>query len=141
MLGQVFESGFLKFWRFSPRRVAEATGQLDANNDLMDDNSEFPARDADLFNAQATMLRADGTPTGATWDAADLINPSIKPGETRTVDYSTAIPGGLGGNLNVDVALRFRSFAPYLFRQLELDSLLPIPIIDMATTSATVTIN
>jgi len=85
-----------------------------------------------LFNVQATMLRADSVPTGFTWDAVYLTNPSIKAGETRVAEYEFAVPADVSGNLTVDVALRFRSFPPYVIRGLGLDSLLPIPIINMA---------
>lgn len=121
--------------------VLFSSGQLDANDDLMDDNSEFPERDTNLFNAQATMLRADSTPTGSTWEAAYLINPSIAAGQTKTVDYSFNVPAGTTGNLTMAINLRFRSFAPSLFRALELDSLLPIPIIDMAEDTLIVATN
>ena len=126
--------------RDGAQNVVYTSGQLDANDDLMDEYSEFPERDPDLFNAQATMLRADGTPTGNTWEAADLINPAIAPGETRTVDYSFTVPASAVDPLTVEVTLRFRSFPPYLLRGLGLDSLLPVPIIDMAGDTLTVTV-
>ena len=112
--------------------VVYSSGQLDENDDLMDGHSSFPERDPDLFNVQATMLRADSVPTGFTWDAVYLTNPSIKAGETRVAEYEFAVPADVSGNLTVDVALRFRSFPPYVIRGLGLDSLLPIPIINMA---------
>ena len=121
--------------------VIYASGRLDANNDLMDDHSEFPERDADLFNAQATMLRADSTPTGATWEAAYLANPSLRSGETRIIDYGFLVPSGTTGDLTLAVTLRFRSFPPYVFRGLGLNSLLPIPIINMAEDTLTITTN
>lgn len=124
--------------RDNQQNVIYESGQLDANLDLMDDHSEFSARDTDLFNAQATMFRADSTLASGTWDVAYMTDPSIKPGETRTVDYTVSVPSGLTGTLSVDVDLRFRSFPPYLFRSLGLDSLLPIPIIDMASANNTV---
>jgi hypothetical protein len=120
--------------------VLFSTGQLDANNDLMDERSEFGEIDDQLFNAQAQMYRADGRPTGNTWDAASLENPAIQAGETRMVNYSFMVPAGLQGDLTMDIALRFRSFPPYLIRGLGLDSLLPIPIIDMAETSRMVAV-
>lgn len=126
--------------RDNSQNIVYSSGQLDANLDLMDDHSEFAARDTDLFNAQATMYRADSSLAAGTWDVAYMTNPSIEPGETRTVDYTIPVPPGLTGNLSVDVTLRFRSFPPYLFRSLGLDSLLPIPIIDMATSARTVTL-
>jgi len=118
-----------------------SSGGLDANDDLMDEHSAFPFRDTALFNAQATMLRADSTPTGATWEAAYLTNPSIRAGETRTIDYGFVVPSGTIGNLNLRVALLFRSFPPYVFRGLALDSLLPIPIISMAEDTVLIATN
>ena len=121
--------------------VLYSSGELDVNNDLKDDHSEFPERDTALFNAQATMLRADSTPTGATWEAAYLTNPSIRAGETRTVNYGFTVPTGTTGNLTLAVILRFRSFPPYVFRGLALDSLLPIPIINMAEDTVIIATN
>ena len=118
--------------------VIYASGDLDANEDLKDANSAFPERDLDLFNTQATMLRADSTPTGLTWEARYLTNPSIKPNETRTVNYAVDVPAGTAGPLQVEIKVRFRSFPPYVMRALGTESLLPIPIIDMAETTRTV---
>jgi hypothetical protein len=118
--------------------VIYESGGLDANGDLKDANSAFPERDPDLFNTQATMLRADSVPTGLTWEARYLINPSIKPQETRTADYAVTVPGGTAGPLQVEIKVRFRSFPPYVMRALGTESLLPIPIIDMAETVRTV---
>lgn len=116
------------------------SGQLDANGDLMDKHSGFPERDQNLFNTQASMLRADSSETGFPWDAAYLTNPSIKPGETRVVDYQVPVPGSASGTLSVEIKLRFRSFPPYVIRSLGLENLLPIPIIDMAELQQTVVI-
>jgi len=116
------------------------SGQLDANGDLMDRHSAFPVRDPDLFNTQASMLRADSSETGFPWDAAYLTNPSIKPGETRIVNYSIQVPESSSGTLSIEMKLRFRSFPPYVIRSLGLAYLLPIPIIDMAELQQTVTI-
>lgn len=122
-------------------RVFYSSGLLDANSDLMNDNSAFPARDPDLFNAQATMRRADGQATGFTWDAVGLDNPSIRAGETRAVTYDFDVPPGTPGPITVDVVLRFRSFPPYVFRALGLESLLPIPIIDMEQETRQISVN
>ncbi len=108
-----------------------SSGQLDANGDLMNEHSAFAARDPDLFNAQATMRRADGAATGFTWDAVGLDDPTIRPGETRLHTYEFDVPPDTPGPVTVDVTLRFRTFPPYVFRALGLDTLLPIPIIDM----------
>ncbi len=121
------------------QNVIFSSGQLDANDDLMDRYSAFPERDSALFNAQATMLKADSS-DASVWNAVGLDNPSIKPGETRIINYSFDVPNGTTGDITIDVVLKFRSFAPHLFRSLSLDSLLPIPIIDMNTDNFTVTI-
>lgn len=115
--------------------VLYSSGQLDPNDDLMD-----TIHDPDLFNAQATMLRADSVPTGSTWEAVYLINPTIKAGETRVVDYGFTVPQEVAGDLTVEIVLRFRSFPPSVFRGLDLDSLLPIPIVDMAAETLSVSI-
>ncbi len=128
--------------RNSNDEIVFSSGQLDANDDLMDRYSGFLERDTFLFNAQATMLKADGS-DASVWDVDSLVNPSIKPGETKVVNYSFATPefaGAVGEELTIEVTLRFRSFAPYLFRELGLDSLLPIPIIDMNSTTHSISI-
>jgi hypothetical protein len=112
-----------------------SSGLLEDNDDLMDLD-----RDPDLYNAQATMLRADGTPTGATWEATDLVNPSIAPGETTDWSYTFDIPANTVGPLQIEATLRFRSFPPGLFRDLGLEHLLPIPIFDMEGDTLTVDI-
>lgn len=127
--------------RDAQQRVLFTSGQLDANGDLMNESSAYPGRDPHLFNAQSTMRRADGAATGFTWDAVSHENPSIIAGETRYVPYNFTIPDDAVGPITVDVALRFRSFPPYVFRALELHSLLPIPIIDMEQATRQITIN
>jgi len=117
-----------------------ATGQLDANDDLMDQHSAYPERDSNLFNIQATMLRADSIPTLLTWEAAYLNNPSIKPGDTATADFGFVVPAQTSTDLTVDVKLHYRSFPPYVIRSLDLDSLLPITIIEMASETRNVTL-
>lgn len=107
--------------------VLYTSGGLDENGDLMDSS-----RDPDLFNAQATMLKADSTPTFNTWEALYLINPSIRPGETRRVEYHIDTRDAFPGPLTSNIRLRFRSFPPPLLRALGLHELLPVPIIDMA---------
>jgi len=109
-----------------------SSGALDENGDLFD-----RASDPGLFNAQATMLKADSTPTLNTWEAEYLINPSIRPGETRRVEYHVDTHAATAGLLTADVRLRFRSFPPPLLRALGLHDLLPIPIIDMAEATVT----
>jgi hypothetical protein len=110
--------------------ILYASGQLDGNDDIIEDD--------DLFNAQSTMLRADGMPTRATWEAAAIENPGITPGETRDVQYGFVVPVEASGELSIDVTLRFRSFSPSSLRDLGLDQLLPIPVVNMAEVNQTV---
>ncbi|MFQ5498150.1 MAG: multiheme c-type cytochrome [Candidatus Zixiibacteriota bacterium] len=117
-----------------------SSGMFDANDDLMDESSDFPERDPDLVNYQAQMLRADSTKTGATWEAAGLDNPAIYPNQTRHETYSVAVPQGTAGPLSVEMKLRFRSFGPSTFRAFGQEDLLPIPIVDMASGLSTVTV-
>lgn len=109
-----------------------SSGGLDEDGDLLD-----RALDPDLFNAQATMLKADSMPTYNTWEAAFLVNPSIRPGETRRVEYHIDTRAARPGPLTANVHLRFRSFPPPLLRALGLHDFLPVPIIDMAEVSIT----
>ena len=110
------------------------SGLLDANLDII--------QDPQLVSYQATMRKADSTVTGATWDARYLDNPSIKPGEIRPATFVVPIPGIVtGGDYNVDVKLHFRSFSPALFRDIGLDSLLPIPVIEMQSVTRITTVS
>ncbi len=115
-----------------------SSGQLDVNDDLMDEESEFTQRDSSLFNLQSTMRRADGSKTMLTWDVTSLDNPALRAGQTQSAPYAFNVPQSATGPLSINVALRYRSFPPWVIRSLDLQSLLPITIIDMNTGSATV---
>lgn len=117
-----------------------SSGMLDANDDIMDDDSEFPERDADLFNLQSTMLRADSSKTWAPWEIAYLVDPTLKAGDSREADYSFTVPGTAVSPFTVDIALRYRTFPPHILREFELDWMLPLPIINMVEMSQVVTI-
>jgi hypothetical protein len=120
--------------------VRDGTGSMVYSSGQLDDDGNL-IQDEDLFNARATMLRVTGEPTGVTWEAADLVNPSIEAGETRTVNYDFTIPQNVSGNLTIDVGLHYRSFSPSLLRGLNLGHLLPIQIIDMEESSKVVTVS
>jgi hypothetical protein len=122
------------------QNIVYSSGQLDANNDLMDDNSEYPERDSALFQTKATLFRKNGSHADGTWDAASIVNETIAPYETRVVDYIFTIPNGLSGNLTAEVILRYRSFPPHLVRSIGLQELLPLPIIDMNIDTLNITI-
>lgn len=119
-----------------------SSGQLDANDDLMDAFSELvdTTQDPYLYNAQAKIFRADGAQTQLVWESAFLENPAVMPGKTDTVSYTATAPAVANGSLTVAVKLRFRSFPPYTLRSLGLSDLLPIPIVDMYDTTITVTV-
>ncbi len=116
--------------------IVWSTGQLDANNDLMDEDSEFGVVDSSLWNTTATMYRGDGVKTGFTWQAEIQDNPAITAGETRQVEFT--IPGTLPlGTYTIEVKLNFRTHPPAVLRSLELDDLLPLRVIEMETASST----
>ncbi len=115
-----------------------SSGQLDANDDLMNEDSEFPERDSSLFNLQSTMRRADGSKTMVTWDVTSLDNPALHAGQTKLAPYTFTIPSTAVGPLSIRTALRYRSFPPSVVRSLALDAILPITIIDMNVDTAVV---
>ncbi len=117
-----------------------SSGQLDSNMDLMDDESELSQRDSSLFNLQSTMRRADGSKTMLTWDVVSLDNPALRAGQTQSAPYSLQIPPTAVGPLSISATLKYRSFPPWVIRSLNLQSLLPIAIIDMNSGAATVQI-
>ncbi|MFQ5607665.1 MAG: multiheme c-type cytochrome [Candidatus Zixiibacteriota bacterium] len=114
------------------------SGQLDANDDLLTEESAYPARDTALTSYHATMYRADSIKTFLPWEVDYLVNPGIKPAETKTAQYTFDVPPGAQAPLSVYVSVRYRSFPPFLFRDLGLDSLLPVPIFDMAQQTVSV---
>ncbi len=116
------------------------SGQLDVNNDLMNENSSFPERDNDLYLVQSKLYRADGIQTLLTWEAHSMITNGIKAGETKRATYKFAVPTGTLGPLTVDAVLSYRMFPPHVIRDLALDSLLPIPVFEMANKTQTITI-
>ncbi len=115
-----------------------SSGQLDANDDLMDEESKFPQRDSSLFNLQSVMRRADGSKTMLTWDVYSLDNPALHAGQTQLASYAFDVPPLTTGPLSINATLRYRSFPPWVIRSLDLESVLPITIIDMNIGSATV---
>ncbi|MBS4029407.1 MAG: hypothetical protein KGZ58_12325 [Ignavibacteriales bacterium] len=88
------------------------SGHLDANGDLLDTNSAFPARDRNLALFAGTLYKHGEFSNVFEMDS--LVNNSIPPFESRLAKYNFKIP--TGGSWNVKVRLLFRPFGPYLLR-------------------------
>jgi len=118
-----------------------SSGQQDANGDLMNNYSELaPNQDPFLYNAQAKIFRADSVQTQLVWEATFLENPAIMPGKEDTASYTAMAPAATNGSLTVSVKLRYRTFPPYTLRLVNLDNLMPLPIVDMFDTTISVAV-
>ncbi len=80
----------------------------------------------------AALQGMDGGPTWYPWRAAGLDESGLLGfGEERRIAYAIDIPDGAAGPLQVDLALRYRPFAPALLREIGLEELLPIEVFDL----------
>jgi hypothetical protein len=95
-------------------------------------DSLLTTTDADLVSFGSHLLDAQGQPTFFLWRAVGIDEGRLlRHGATRPADYTFDVPPGTPGPLTVDVALRFRSFAPQQLTELGLERLLPIRIFTM----------
>jgi len=96
------------------------SGHLDMNGDLFDHHSEFVKNGA--LPADSLLTLFNGTPlkNGVEipffWEADSVINRSIPAFQTRTAVYP--VSGLVRGKYFVLVRLRFRSFPPWLLREI-----------------------
>ena len=106
--------------------TAYRSGHLDANGDLMDENSALrPGGDADLVIFNGALYK-NGEPSNV-FELDSLVNRSIPPFGMRAARYRFVIADP--GRWNVKARLLFRPFGPYLFRSLgaeEYTTALPI---------------
>jgi hypothetical protein len=131
-----FRQMWIEVYAWDNVDTAYRSGDLDANRDLRDANSQLdPGGDRDLVLFSGTLFR-DGVPTNV-FELDSLVNNSIKPFETRTGQYELLLPRS--GTWTVRARLLFRPFGPYLFRGLGADQYISeIPTFEMNVVTSTV---
>jgi hypothetical protein len=107
------------------------SGDLDANQDLRDSNSELdPNGDPDLVNYTSVLEGGDDV---TVFTATGIQNNLIPANAIRSSNYRIGVPAGAAGPVHVAVRLRFRAFPPYKARSLgHADLVDRIPIFEMA---------
>ncbi len=114
------------------------TGGLDANGDLRDAFSALePYGDEDLLSLSSNLLDARGNPTILTWQAKEHVSRSLGPLHARTYTLFVPTSSTTQGPLSVQATVKFRPFAPFLFRVLQIPEQ-PQPIYDVAQARAAV---
>jgi len=115
------------------------SGHLDANGDLMDNNSALrPNEDADLTIFNGTLYK-EGHESNV-FELDSLVNKSLAPFESRVAEYR--FTPSAAGEWNIRSRLLFRPFGPYLFRSLGADAYVTeLPVFEMVAREATVTID
>jgi len=110
------------------------SGQLDANSDLMDHNSELnESADEDLVLFNSVLYDEDGKETHFLHRAKSMEARMIYPMETKTARYEVELPEDVEGDLKLDVKLRYRTFPPFHLRKIGVGELVEkLPIVDMA---------
>jgi hypothetical protein len=106
------------------------TGHLDANGDLMNQNSALrPNEDKDLVLFNGTLYK-NGHETGVLVELDSVYNKTIPPFGSHKATYK--FKASTTGNWNVKSRLLFRPFGPHLFRALSVGELAPeLPIFEM----------
>lgn len=125
--------------------VVFATGLLDGNGDLRNQKS-LDVRDGRLPADTALVLYngiprdADGNELLFFWEAAFIENRTIPAFRTDISRFTVPAPGTATA-LEASLRLRFRTFPPYLFRELDLEHLLPeLLVMDMHDETWTVAV-
>jgi hypothetical protein len=121
----------------SGSEVLYRSGQLDANQDLLDAHSEIaPNGDPDLLLFTSELLGGDDV---SVFSATGIRESLLEVGERQARTYQVPVPATVTGAVDVAVRLRFRSFPPYKARAQGEGDLVPqIPIFEVAADSRTV---
>jgi hypothetical protein len=114
------------------------SGHLDANGDLMDNNSVLnPNGDKDLTLFGGTLYK-NGVETNV-FELDSLVNNSLPPFVTHSSSYGFSVTRS--GIWNVSVRLLFRPFGPFLFRNLGADQYIgEIPTFEMVVSQTTINV-
>ena len=134
-----FRQMWIEVYAWDAVDTAFRSGHLDAQGDLLDENSEVdPGGDPNLVLFSGTLYKA-GKPTNV-FELDSLVNNSIRPFETRIGDYRFVLPRP--GIWTLRTRLLFRPFGPYLFRALGADQYLSeLPTYEMHVETSTITVH
>lgn len=121
------------------------SGKLDKNGDLLNHHSDFVK--AGTMALDSNLVLFNGTPysngkeTLFFWEADSIESNTIAPFETKTVQYSVKAPN-IARPLSLNVRLLFRSFPPYLLREIGQESLLEnLVLFEMETVTQNISVN
>jgi len=131
-----FRQMWIEVTVFNGTDTVYRSGYLDANGDLMDNNSALRKNeDRDLTIFGGTLYK-NGEESNV-FELDSLVNNSIPPFATRTGNYGFRIPRA--GTWSVGVRLLFRPFGPYLFRALGGEEYIAeLPIFEMQTAGSVI---
>jgi hypothetical protein len=116
------------------------SGMFDANGDLMDGvvgHSIDPDGDPELFAFGQFIYGANGEHVSFPWQAHSYTDNLIGPGQRKWRDYLIPLRLFEGRTIRVEAVLKYRTFPPFLIRNLVDDGLLnpddmeAIPVIEM----------
>ncbi len=114
------------------------SGYLDANGDLMDNNSALRPNEDTLLTIFNGTLYKDGHESNV-FELDSLVNRTLAPFESRVAEYAFIPP--TAGVWNVRARLLFRPFGPYLFRSLGAGAYVTeLPVFEMVSREGFVTV-
>ena len=116
------------------------TGELDSEGDLRDYwSSVAPYSDPDLIVIDSGLTDGHGAPELFSWRATEHTSTAISPLHQRTHTLFVPVPADAAGPLQVEAALHFRAYPPFLLRMLGLEQLIELAVVrDIAGASAQV---
>ncbi|MBH24106.1 MAG: hypothetical protein CMH57_06575 [Myxococcales bacterium] len=126
--------------------VVYESGMMDENGDLMDritGHSTNPEGDPDLLMYSSLLFGDNDQHVTFPWQAARSFEILLQPGQTGWREYLIPHDRIQGDQLTVQARVRYRTFPPFLIRELEEEGFLEpgligeIPIIDMAELTET----
>ena len=114
-----------------------ATGELDSEGDLGDFWSTVaPYSDPDLIVIDSGLTDIHGTPELFSWRATEHTSTAISPLHDRTYTLFVPVPADAQGPLQIEAALHFRAYPPFLLRMLGLEHLIELAVVREVATSA-----
>lgn len=125
------------------------SGMLDKNGDLMDrvkGHSLDPHGDPHLLMFGQFLFNEKGEHVNFPWQASRTEDNLIAPGQTRWREYLLPKANYVGKTIKLNAVLNYRTFPPFLIRQLikegylQKDHISEIPIIPMVKVETTMTI-
>ena len=118
--------------------ITDAGGKVIYKSGAVDENGEVDPQ-AKMYNTE--FADAEGNPTAKPWLVASIIRDKrIPPGGSDIQKFNSAVPGDAKMPLTVVVTLHYRSAPPSLVEELLGKNAATLPVIDMASAQATVSL-